>query len=94
MKGSFYPGIGYLVEDCASAWISVERAMKRRGKKSTDARGTREAVLLCVEDYNQYMEGLDIADQLPSYCDHLISHLMAYAFLGMGHYGYKCLYYF
>ena len=59
--------------------FQVKRVRKRPGKKSTNAKKAREAfgdayekempIPLCIEDYNQHMEGVDIADQLRSYYD-------------------------
>ena len=57
----------------------VERIRKRLGKKSTNAKKTREAfrdayekgmsIPLCIEDYNQHMGGVDVAHQSRFYYD-------------------------
>ena len=82
----------------------MERVRGRPGKKSTNAKKAREAfgdayekkmpIPLCIEDYNQPMGGVDIADQLRSYYDttDLISHLVAHAFLGIRQDDHQCLY--
>ena len=81
----------------------MERVRKRLGKKSTSANNAREAfgdvyekempALLCIEDYNQHMGGIDIFNQHRSYYDtfDLISHLVAHAFLGTQHDDHQCL---
>ena len=58
---------------------SVVERVRKRPRKSTNAKKAREAfggayekempIPLCIEDNNQHMGGVDIADQLRSYYD-------------------------
>ena len=62
----------------------VERIRKRLGKKSTNAKKTREAfrdayekgmsTSLYIEDYNQHMGGVDVADRFRFYNDTQLTH--------------------
>ena len=57
----------------------VAKTRNRPGINSTNAKRAREAfgdaeekgipIPLCIDDYNQHMAGVDIADQLRSYYD-------------------------
>ena len=51
-------------------------------------------ISICIEDYNQHIGGVGVADQLRSYYDttDLISHLVAHDFLGIRHDDHQCQY--
>ena len=84
---------------------SVVKMVKwRPGKKSTNAKKAREAfgdgyekemlIPLCIEDYNQQMGDVDVADQLRSYYNTQLTSFRTWwhAFRGIRHDDHQCLY--